>query len=124
MNEFKNADLQTRHSMSWRPQLWTVYFFNGYNKDRDHSWTYLFNGCSDETISRAKKMMRVFLSVHAFCLSTKDFNNGTTYIPQRLQWSLARGETGCNRVCLCIAISPVSACCGGSVCSHCSVCIC
>ena len=49
-----------------------------------------------------KKMVRVFLSVHAICLSTNDFNNGTTYVPQRLQWSLARGETGCNRECLCI----------------------
>ena len=35
------------NSTTLRYQAWTLYLFNGYNKDSDHSWAYLFDGYSN-----------------------------------------------------------------------------
>jgi len=45
--------------------LKTIHLFDGYNKDGDHSWTYLFNGYSDGSNCISTKMTRELSPIHA-----------------------------------------------------------
>ena len=53
---------------SWPINNQTVYRFDGYNKERENSWTYPFNNYGDGVQSMATKMSRVLSSVHAISL--------------------------------------------------------
>ena len=47
------------HVYQWYPWEQCSSVLNGCNKDKDHSWTYLFNDNSDGDYCTAAKMMRV-----------------------------------------------------------------
>ena len=70
-----------------------IYVFNGYNKDEDCSWTYmyLFNGYSNGGYCMAIRTARVLLSVRDICTSSNNFSNGV-YNGKKPSEALLRGS--------------------------------
>ena len=143
----RKSVLLANSNLNYVYQSWTIYLLNGYNKDRDQLWTFLFNGYSNGGYCMTTKMARVFsvcspttsvmdtsYACWASTISTRDpERNFTETLSQGVSW-----EMGCNRnrtaTCIytpdmtsessfsCPCIQPsllLSTWCAGSVCSVC-----
>lgn len=89
ISEFKTcwpaSTEQARQVQSFN-DLKTICLFDGYSKDGDRSWTYVFSGYNNGSNCMATKMTRELSPVHAI------FSPIQQQEAQRLQWRFARGS--------------------------------